>query len=314
MRATDDAPPERLLGKRLLFLTGKGGVGKTTLAGALALHAAQRGRRVLLCEVSTTPAFGQIFGDVPVGFAPLPVSHRVWAANCEARHCLVSFLERFVKVRRIARALVKNRISGRFLETAPGVLETVVLERISQLSLEGHEDLGFDLVIVDLPSSGHAITFLDCPRTLARVLQTGRLSDYLHALAGRLSHPDLSELVVVTQPEEMPVQETLELWREVGQRLEIPLSTVFVNRVRRHGLESGLAARLQSESSGAASPLPELRAARLVATWSGREERFLARLREGVDATFVEVPWLPEHGSERALLDAIAARWSAGST
>jgi arsenite/tail-anchored protein-transporting ATPase len=304
--------PDRLLEKRLLFVTGKGGVGKTTFCGALSLHAAATGRRVLLCEVSSSPAFGQIFGDAPVGFEPIAVGPRLWATNCESRQCLVSFLERFVKVRRIARALVKNRISGHFLEAAPGVLETVVLERVAALALEGRGDHAFDLVLVDLPSSGHAVSFLDCPRTLARVLQTGRLADYLHALAGRLADPALSELVIVTQPEEMPVQETIELWATARERLDIPLRTVVINRLRRLPLGADLAQRLQS-AEPAGHSLPELRAASLIAGWSTREERFVERLKAAVDAEYAELPWLPDHGSEGHLLERLAAHWSGGA-
>ena len=176
------------LERDLLFVTGKGGVGKTTVAAALAVAAVRQGKRVLLCDLAVSSAFAQIFNVPEVGFTPVAVEPGLWASRCDPEQSLVTFLTRFVKVKRVAKALVKNRIARRFFEVAPGVYETVVLQRIAWI-LRHPEKIAsdIDLIIVDLPSTGHAVSYLDVPRRMAQLVRLGPLAELLENLADLLA-------------------------------------------------------------------------------------------------------------------------------
>lgn len=294
------AQTDRLLERRLLFLTGKGGVGKTTVAAALAVEAVRRGKRVLLCEVAAQSAYGRIFHNSQVGFEPVEVEPKLWATVCDPQQSLVVFLARFVKVKRIAKALANNRVARRFFDAAPGVIETVVLERIGWFLTHDNPMYGhYDLVIVDLPSSGHAVSFLEVPRSMGRVIAAGALAEHLFELAELLADPDQVELVLVTQPEEMPVRETIELWAEAKERLDVSVRSVIINRVRRSGL-SGRSAQMLASLSG---DLPHtLAAVCLAATWSVRDRKYVDMIEEALPADFLELPWETNYDDERDLV------------
>jgi anion-transporting ArsA/GET3 family ATPase len=310
-----------LVQRRMLFVTGKGGVGKTTIAASLARVAADQGKRVLLCEVAPEPAFARVFAERPleppvVGFEPTPLADRIWAAQCEPTQCLVAFLTRFVRIRRFARALVKNRVANRFFDATPGVMETVVLERVVRLAngLEPRQP-EFDLVVVDLPASGHAVTFLDVPRSMASVVRVGPLAEHLTALAEQIADPRRAEMVLVSLPEEMSVAETVELWQVARNQLEVPLHTIVINRVRRTGLPEDIAEALrQSEAGNPGEVLPDgaslaLRAARLTARWEARDDAQVEQLRSRIDGRFVCLPWIGDFEHESALIGALSRHW-----
>ena len=291
--------------RRLVFFTGKGGVGKTTIAAAAGLHAARAGRRVLLCEVAMGSAFERIFARTGVGFEPVELESNLWATLVKPRKSLVTFLTRFVKIKRIAKALVSNRVARRFFDAAPAVLETVVLERIAWFLTQERQKSGhFDLIIVDLPSSGHAVSFLDVPRSMARLISVGALAEHLGELADLLSDRDKVELILVTQPEEMPVRETIELWGQARDRLEVGLNTVVINRVRCTALPDDIGDALRATDVETLSH-PALAAAHLAATWEGRDKGFIELLRDEVPADFLEIPWLTDYTNERTLVDQV---------
>ena len=298
-------PLARLLSRRLVFVTGKGGVGKTTITGALGLLAAQQNKRVLICEVAATPAFGHIFENKKLGFNPKNVAPGIDVANLDPEPCLVAFITRFVKVRQIAKALVKNRIAKRFFDAAPAVLETVVLERIERLSRDHRQKrASYDFVVVDLPSTGHAITFLDTPRMMAKLAKRGALADHLTGLAERLAKPGWAEIVIVTHLEELPVQESIELWANAKATLPISVETIILNRLRNSHLPREVRQRLLLTKSDDKTSL--VQAARLASAWEEREKLLVNRMKQETGANIIEVPWNPGHQRERELLDLIA--------
>ena len=296
------------LERNLLFVTGKGGVGKTTVSAALAVAAARRGKRVLLCDLAATSAFAQVFGVDDVGFDATEVDANVWATLCDPQESLVTFLTRFVKMKRVAKALVANRVARRFFEAAPGVLETVVLQRIAWI-LRHPDRVGpdFDLIIVDLPSTGHAVSYLDVPRRMAQLVRIGPLAELLESLAGLLADRERVELLIVSNPEEMPIRETIELWNIAGERLEVAAHTIVVNRIRQTDLTSDVVHQLTELPTELVESSPALRAAKLVAGWEVEARALIDELEAEVDAEVVEVPWVARYENERELVGRIAS-------
>lgn len=208
----------------VLFVTGKGGVGKTTLAAAIGRLAAAQGRRTLVLEVDNQhPTLPGIFGAA-TAYEPVEVEKNLFIANIAWAPALEDWVESIVSMRRLVRLIMKNRVVSLFLQVTPGARDLVMLWRTLELSTH------YDLVIVDLPASGNAVAMMSVPLTAERLFPTGpirRCADEILALYARPS----TSVVLVALPEEMVVNETLEttakLTREV-RGLHVPL--ILLNR------------------------------------------------------------------------------------
>lgn len=225
---------EDLIQKRLIFVTGKGGVGKSTVVATLARALAARGRRTLVVETDAFSAMPDLLGlpTLHSSDGPLSAGENLWAENFEADECFVRTLSRFVPSKRIARAVVGNRVARVFFKAAPSVNEFVILDQIIEevdRSEDGH-DL-YDHVVVDLPASGHALTFLGVPQTLKGMMKVGPIAKRAQRIADEIRDPLHTAIVAVCVPEEMPVNETIELAENVRDELARGLSAVIVNMV-----------------------------------------------------------------------------------
>lgn len=301
-------PLTALLDKQLLFVTGKGGVGKTTMTAALGRVAARQGRRVLLVEIDVDSSMGDLFGAT-VGFEPAPVESNLWACALDAESCMRAFVSRFVSSRRIADLLLRNRIARVFFESAPSVMEAVILDQLATLATKSSP--AFDTILVDMPASGHAVKLLRVPRSMARMVAVGELADHLQRLASILEDERRCELVVVTLPEEMPVNETIELWDTLRRDLNIPLRHVIVNGLRRPDIRdediATVGELVASVGEGGARAAGSLLDALAIARhWRDEDAANVARLVAQVPATLLRVPFAFRKASDRALVDASA--------
>lgn len=192
-----------LIDSRLVMVTGKGGTGKTTLAAALAVVAAAKGKRVLLCEVDNQrPSLTPIFDAMPV-FKPVEVQKGLSISNILFTEALEDFIQNVVPVRRFVRMVLENKVVGRFLDFAPGSRELVALTRLATLVQQ------YDLVVVDMPASGHAFSLLDIVRSAVGLFRSGPVRKLAEELRSLLCDKR-SRLLFVSLPEEMVVNETIE--------------------------------------------------------------------------------------------------------
>lgn len=213
-----------LLESRLLLVTGKGGTGKTTSAVALARLAADRGRRVVLVEVDNQhPSLSEHFGVRPE-YEPRTVAPGLDIANLTWMECLVEWLRGVVPVVRLVRLILNNRMVRLFLDVAPGSREMVVFARLLDLVEE------YDLVVVDLPASGHAVSFFLVPYRASSLFQTGPLHRSSHDILATLRKAS-TRIVVVSLPEEMVVNETVETCEALEEIApELAVSGVILNQ------------------------------------------------------------------------------------
>src|SRR3954465_2014810 len=216
-----------LLDRKLLFVTGKGGVGKTTVAAALALLAAERGKRTLVCEVDAKGNLSAFFETGPAHFEEREILPRLFAMSMDTEASLKQYLSLQLKLPLVARMGPLARMFDFVATAAPGVKEIVTVGKLVWEVREGH----YDLVVVDAAPTGHIIGQLSAPQAINELVQVGLVRQQTGWMLDILGDPTQTGLVIVSTPEEMPVNETIELSARVGKDTNVDLAAIIVNRV-----------------------------------------------------------------------------------
>jgi anion-transporting ArsA/GET3 family ATPase len=302
-----------LLERRLLFFTGKGGVGKTTVAATTALLAAEHGKRVLLVEVDAKGNLSALLGHEPVGFDPVEVRPGLHLMQMRTDASLREYLQLHVRVPVLGGIGPLASVLEFVANAAPGVKEILT---VGKVCWEVHEAIDgrapWDLVVVDAAASGHVIAQLDSPRAIRELVQVGRVRAQTEWMTELLADPLITALNVVVTPEEMPVSETIELIERARRELEVPLGAVVVNRVLPEPFSRGDEAVLQSLREAPAADLLASELGRgadavldtvaLASSLKRSRAPHLARLRESIDLPLVYLPYLFErHHSVHAV-------------
>jgi anion-transporting ArsA/GET3 family ATPase len=292
-----------LLSRRLLVVTGKGGVGKSTVTAALALAAAARGGKVLVCEVNTDERISALLGARPVGAEIGPLAPGVEAVVIRPREAMREYALMQLKVRALYNVVFENRLVARFLRFIPSLSELVMLGKI----LFHVRQERWDLVLVDAPATGHGIAFLRVPRALCETLPAGPMRREAEWMQQLLEDPAVTAVNLVSLPEELAITETLELADALHQVLELPPGHAFLNRF----VEPRFSRMERDVLAGASSARLDALAAAAQA-WSGRADRaaaHLARLQGGLHMPVTPLPQLaPRTDFGREEVEALAAR------
>ena len=287
-----------LLDLKLLFVTGKGGVGKTTVASALALLASLRGKKVLICEVDAKGDVAGFYEAPPTGFNEREILPGLFAMTMDTEASLREYLKLQLKIPVVGRIGPLAKAFDFVATAAPGVREILT---VGKLCYEVRER-SYDLVVVDAPASGHIIGQLAAPQAINNLVKVGLIRTQTDWLLEILSDPLKTGLVAVCTPEEMPVNETIELAGRVRVETTVQLSAVVVNRVlpelfgRQEEAvfdalgEPGPLGTLDELVGGEAGPV--LDAARLAVTMRRTRTTHLDRLRHGIDGS-VPMLYLP---------------------
>lgn len=216
-----------LLDRQLLFVTGKGGVGKTTVVAALGQLASSMGKRTLLCEVDAKGALAGAFETDPTEFVEREIAPGLWAMSMDTEASLKEYLRLQLKVPLLARLGPLARTFDFVANAAPGVKEILVVGKLCYEVRERH----YDLVVVDAPASGHVVGQLAAPQAIQDLVKVGSVRDQTGWMLDILSDPARTGAVIVATPEEMPVIETLELSARLAGETRVDLAAVVVNRV-----------------------------------------------------------------------------------
>jgi len=220
-------PGPNLLERQLLFVTGKGGVGKTTIAAALALLASQHGKRTLVGEVDAKGNLADFFEVDKTDFKPREIAPDLFAMSMHTEESLKEYLRLQLKVPLVARIGPLARTFDFVAQAAPGVKEVLTVGKFLWEVRERH----YDLVVVDAAATGHVVAQLAAPSSIRELVKVGMVRDQTGWMLDILGDPSRTGAIAVASPEEMPVNETIELAGRIERETNVDLAAVVVNRV-----------------------------------------------------------------------------------
>ncbi len=212
---------------RVLIVAGKGGVGKTTVSAAVARMAAMAGLTCLIVEVEGKSGLAAAFASTEtLTYEEVELAPGVRARTVTPDEALVEYLEDR-GMRRLSRRLLSSGAVDVVATAAPGIKDILVLGKVKQLERAG----AADLIIVDAPAAGHAVTFLTSAAGLLDAVQVGPIRAQATEVLELLGDPERCQLLLVTLPEETPVNEVVETAYKLEDRVGVRLAPVVVNGV-----------------------------------------------------------------------------------
>lgn len=239
-------PTRTFSSHRFLLFTGKGGVGKTTVVAALAVHAATLGLRPLVIELGHRQSMRSVFGTGEISSSPRDVGRGVHALSIDFDQAVLDYMVEHLPSRRLAKAVVSNRVLERLFKAMPAVGEIATLSRLRAFEAERDDDgrARWGPILVDLDATGHALMFLELRSVLSGLIGAGPMLRLIESTADMFADPNTSRLNLVVTPEELPVSETIELYERLAGAGTVVFGRVLVNRMPALALPSSTAALL----------------------------------------------------------------------
>jgi anion-transporting ArsA/GET3 family ATPase len=295
-----------LFAHSLLVVTGKGGVGKSTVAAALGLAASRRGLRTIVVEVSAREDVSRALASKQTSvYTELSVSERLHHISIDPQRAMEEYLSERLPVGALAGLLSRSRIFTGLTAATPGMRELLTIGKVWELAQRERRTRGaesYDLVVLDAPATGQGLALLQAPRTFASVARVGPVAKEGRAVASFLGDPRRTAVVAVSSAEEMPVGETLELRSRLREDLGMDLALVVVNAVVPHRFSER-----DQRTLRVAPQSPAQHAALFLAGWAHRQRMQIARLRQDLeDVALVTLPFVFQSALDPAALELLS--------
>jgi anion-transporting ArsA/GET3 family ATPase len=303
------------LDHHLIFVTGKGGVGKSTVATAIGLLGARRGLRTVVAELSGQDRILRTFHGGPPAepgrhtrFEEVELAPGLFTISIDPQHAMEEYLR--VKIGTVGQALGSSKIFQAFAMATPGMRELLSVGKIWELAQLRRRTSGaapYDLVVVDAPATGHGMGILRTPRTFAEIARVGPIAQQGNAIAATIADHDFTGVLAVCTPEEMPVNETLML-REALVSDGLELGAVIVNGLYPERFDQRDLRKLNAAAKNADSQVARgaLRAAISEQARAATQGAQRARLRESLDVPLVDLPYMFAEEIGRGELEQLA--------
>ena len=286
------------LDRRMILVMGKGGVGRSTVAAAIAGQCAAQGKKTLLYETSANDRFGDYFGRPPVGETPSQLAPNLWAINATPASALAEYGLMILRFHSVYEAIFENRVTKTFLRAIPGLDDYALLGKAwFHTTEQKHGKPVWDTVVFDMPASGHSVSMLRVPWVIVDTVPEGPLTRDARTIKSLLCDPARTSAVLVTLAEEMPVVEAIELEAKLTALGIVP-QQLLVNQVfpRHFGAGTPVARVLDALVADQAHLTPQLAPltghAQLSRDRRELNERYLAELRKRARARIGELPML----------------------
>ena len=319
-------PPARLqteLGpvfdRRLLFITGKGGVGKSLISAALAVRSAQRGERTLWVEMSEAPRGGRLFEDFRPRYELGPIQDQLWGMNLRVQPAIEEYLAVAFKVPFVTRMIARNALFQVLTGALPGLDSLIPLGKIwYELGRKRGRKPYWDRIVLDAPATGHALAMLQFPAAALDMVQSGNVADRSREIDAILRDDTLTSLIAVTTLEELPSDETVELVRRTHAETPYRFRALVCNAVlpdigadEDQRYQAWLSGEQDAELDQALGSLV-LGARRQLGALAQRrveQQRWLAALAD-LELPSIRAPWIPK-GRESDILQALVEEFAA---
>jgi anion-transporting ArsA/GET3 family ATPase len=301
-------PVNELLDHRLVFVTGKGGVGKSTVAIALGIVGARRGLRTCVVELASQERVTNTFALGGESFRELSLAEGLFTFSVDPEQAMEEYLK--LKAGPVGGVLASSKLFHVFAMATPGMRELLTIGKVWELAQLDRRTEGaapYDLVIVDAPATGHGVAILRTPRTFAEIARVGPIARHGEAIAATLADREFTGVVAVTTAEEMPVNETISL-REALVADQLDLDAVIVNAMYPPRFDAEQIEQFESALAGTGSSLARgaLKAALSEHARAATQREQRDRLREGIGLDPLELPYVFAEQLGREQLELLA--------
>jgi anion-transporting ArsA/GET3 family ATPase len=283
-----------LLDRRLVFLLGKGGVGRSTLAAALGLLAARQGRRAIVVEVSGRGDVPRLFAMTARSGVETELAPGLWTLDVDPRQALAEYLRDQLPLRVIADVIGSSATFGIVAAATPGLREMLTIGKIWELAQPQRRVRGteaYDVVVVDAPATGHGLALLEAPRTFASAAAVGPIARQGRRIAATLRDRKLTALAAVATPERAAVDELVGLRGALGGELDAELLNAMAPARFSQG-DAALLGAAHGRADLAPATRQALAAALAAESRSRAQAEQLARLRDPIELPMIATPEL----------------------
>ena len=297
-----------------MFVTGKGGVGKSTVAIALGMLAARRGQRTIVAELASQKRVQRTFAQEGERFEEIELAPGLFTISIDPQLAMEEYLQ--VKTGSVGQMLGSSRLFHAFAMATPGMRELLSMGKVWELAQLSRRTSGaapYDFVVVDAPATGHGVGILRTPQTFADIALAGPVARQAARIAASIADRDFTGVVAVATPEEMAINETVALRDALG-RDDMALDLAIVNALYRERFDAAEVAELDAALPGTRSPLVRsaLKAALSEHARAASQREQSSRLCEELDAPIVELPYVFADHLGRVELELLANALEAG--